>query len=52
MLVACNIRGLNKAGKAREIGSRLLQLKPALVVLIETRVKSTKAANIRTKMRL
>jgi exonuclease III len=52
MLVAWNINGLNKAGKAREVGSRLLQLKPALVVLIETRVKSTKADNIRTKMRL
>jgi hypothetical protein len=52
MLVAWNTRGLNKAGKAREVGSRLLSLRPALAVLIETRVKCTKADSIHTKLRL
>jgi hypothetical protein len=52
MIVAWNIRGLNKAGKVREVGSRLLSLKPTLVVLIETRVKHNKHDNIRNKLRL
>ncbi|XP_045791547.1 uncharacterized protein LOC123886260 [Trifolium pratense] len=52
MILAWNTRGLNKSGKAREVGSRLLCLRPEIVVLIETRVKSTKAANIRNKLRL
>ncbi|CAJ2662986.1 unnamed protein product, partial [Trifolium pratense] len=52
MILAWNTRGLNKAGKAREIGSRLLSLRPEIVVLIETRVKSAKADSIRNKLRL
>jgi hypothetical protein len=52
MILSWNTRGLNKSGKAREIGSRLLGLRPVIVVLFETRVKFTKAAAIRNKLRL
>jgi hypothetical protein len=52
MILSWNTRGLNKSGKAREIGSRLLSLRPAVAILIETRVKSAKADSIRNKLRL
>ena len=51
MIVAWNVRGLNKMGKLKEISSRLLQLDPMIIVLIETRVKKSKAINIRKKLR-
>lgn len=38
-------------GKLKEISSRLLQLDPMIIVLIETRVKKSKATNIRKKLR-
>ena len=47
-----NIRGLNKAGKLREISSHLLNLQPSIVVLIETRVKEANAHKIRGKLGL
>ncbi|KAL5132045.1 putative ribonuclease H protein [Glycine soja] len=52
MLVSWNIRGLNKAGKLREISSHLLNLQPSIVVLIETRVKEANAHKIRGKLGL
>jgi hypothetical protein len=52
MILSWNTRGLNKAGKAREVGSRLLGLKPHIAVLVETRVKKNKADNIKHKLRL
>ncbi|CAJ2661953.1 unnamed protein product [Trifolium pratense] len=52
MILSWNTRGLNKSGKAREIGSRLLSLRPEIVVLIETRVKTAKAENVRNNLRL
>ncbi|KAL5127208.1 hypothetical protein HKD37_14G039672 [Glycine soja] len=39
-------------GKLKEIGSRLLELRPTITILIETRVKQVKARNIRNKLRL
>ncbi|CAK8533949.1 unnamed protein product [Lathyrus sativus] len=50
MLVSWNIRGLNKVGKICEIRSRLQELKPAIIILIETRVKEAKAKVIREKL--
>lgn len=44
--------GLNKAGNTREISSRLRNLNPAIIVLIETRVKKNKAHMIRERMKL
>ncbi|KAL5172015.1 hypothetical protein HKD37_16G044853 [Glycine soja] len=41
-----------KNGKLKEIGSRLLELRPTITILIETRVKQVKARNIRNKLRL
>ncbi|CAK8560469.1 unnamed protein product [Lathyrus sativus] len=52
MIVSWNIRGLNKVGKLREISSRLLELKPAIVILVETRVKKSKENVIRNKLHL
>lgn len=52
MIVSWNVRGLNKAGKLREISSRLLELQPEIAILIETRVKENKAAKVREKLRL
>ncbi|CAK8530761.1 unnamed protein product [Lathyrus sativus] len=50
MLVSWNIRGLNKVGKICEIRSRLQEIKPAIIILIETRVKEAKAKAIREKL--
>ena len=50
MMVAWNVRGLNKSGKIKEVSSRLHDLHPAIVILIETRVKSNKAPVIRGKL--
>lgn len=52
MIISWNVRGLNKAGKFREISSRLQNLNPAITVLIETRVKEKNADRIRKKMKL
>jgi hypothetical protein len=52
MIVSWNIRGLNKAGKVREISSRLQRLTPTIFVLIETRVKAQNATRIRQKLKL
>ncbi|XP_058725453.1 uncharacterized protein LOC131596725 [Vicia villosa] len=52
MLISWNIRGLNKAGKQREICSHLNDLRPGIFILIETRVKHQKAIKIRDNMRL
>lgn len=49
-IIAWNVRGLNNSGKCREIGTRLNSLNPDMVILIETRVKQTKAINIRKKI--
>ncbi|CAK8532407.1 unnamed protein product [Lathyrus sativus] len=52
MIVSWNVRGLNKAGKVREISSRLRNLDPAIIVLIETRVKKEKVVGIRKKLKM
>ncbi|XP_058768036.1 uncharacterized protein LOC131641747 [Vicia villosa] len=52
MLVSWNIRGLNKAGKIREISSHRLNFHTDIVILIETRVKKDKANAIRDKLQL
>ncbi|XP_058756821.1 uncharacterized protein LOC131630043 [Vicia villosa] len=52
MLISWNIRGLNKAGKQREICSHLNDLRPDICILIETRVKIQKANKVRENMRL
>ncbi|XP_058768747.1 uncharacterized protein LOC131642529 [Vicia villosa] len=52
MITSWNVRGLNKAGKFREISSRLHNLNPAIMILIETRVKEKNADMIRNKMKL
>ena len=52
MIASWNVKGLNKAGKLREISSRLLELQPEIAILIETRVKENKAAKVREKLRL
>ncbi|XP_058776969.1 uncharacterized protein LOC131651321 [Vicia villosa] len=46
------IPGLNKGGKLREICSRLQELKPEIMILLETRVKINKVAAIRGKSHL
>jgi exonuclease III len=52
MIIAWNVRGLNKVGKIREISSRLVNLNPDIAILIETRVKSNKAEKIRKRLKL
>lgn len=46
MLASWNVRGLNKVGKLREISSRLVELQPEIMILLETRVKQNKAKKI------
>lgn len=50
MIVSWNVRGINNAGKSREVFQRLNKLNPVLAILVETRVKQQKAQNIRNKM--
>ena len=50
MMVAWNVRGLNKSGKIKEINSRLHDLHPAIAILIETRVKSKKVPGVGVKL--
>ncbi|CAK8542003.1 unnamed protein product [Lathyrus sativus] len=52
MIMSWNIMGLNKVGKLRDISSHLLELKPAIVILIEARVKKSKAKVIREKLHM
>ncbi|XP_058722236.1 uncharacterized protein LOC131594157 [Vicia villosa] len=52
MIIAWNLRGLNKMGKIKEISSRFVGLNPDIVVLIETRVKDNKAGAVRNKLNL
>jgi hypothetical protein len=52
MIIAWNVRGLNKVGKIREISSRLVNLNPDIAILIETRVKCNKAEKIRKRLKL
>lgn len=52
MIVAWNVKGLNKIGKVREISSHLSNLNPNIAILIETRVKSRKVDQIRNKLKL
>jgi hypothetical protein len=52
MIIAWNVRGLNKMGKVREISFRLLELNPDIAILLETRVKNNKAESIRKKLKL
>lgn len=52
MLIAWNIRGLNKSGKIREISSHLLKFQADIVILVETRVKRTKSKAIRYKLNM
>src|SRR4051812_9779869 len=50
MIISWNVRGLNKAGKCREIATRLKKLSPAIGILIETRVKYNKKDGVRNKL--
>lgn len=50
MIVAWNVRALNNAGKCRDIWVCLNKMKPTLVILLETRVKSNKVDTIRNKL--
>ncbi|XP_058756408.1 uncharacterized protein LOC131629639 [Vicia villosa] len=52
MIISWNTRGLNKKGKLREISSRLLELKPTIAILLETRVKESNANRIRAELHL
>ncbi|CAK8576485.1 unnamed protein product [Lathyrus sativus] len=52
MLVSWNKRGLNKVGKIREIRSHLHELRHTIIILIETRVKETKAKSIRENIQI
>ncbi|CAK8579658.1 unnamed protein product [Lathyrus sativus] len=52
MLISWNVRGLNRAGKYKEISSHLLSLKADINILLETRVKKENAKNIRDKLKL
>ena len=52
MIISRNVRGLNNVGKLKEIGSRLLELRPTITILIETRVKQVKARNILNSLTL
>lgn len=52
MLVSWNVRGLNKAGKHKEISSHLLSLRANINIMLETRVKKEKAKVIRGKLNL
>src|SRR3954466_15156863 len=52
MLASWNVRGLNKVGKLMEISSRLRELQPDIMMLLETRVKANKANKIREKIGL
>src|SRR4051794_29237305 len=50
MIISWNVRGLNKAGKCREIATRLKKLGPKIGILIETRVKVNKKDGVRNKL--
>lgn len=50
MIIAWNIRGLNKAGKTRKVGTRINKIKPDIAILVKTIVKSNKANLIRKKL--
>lgn len=52
MIIAWNVRELNKVENVREITSRLFDLKHDIAILIETRVKKNKTENIRNKLKL
>ncbi|XP_058784387.1 uncharacterized protein LOC131659154 [Vicia villosa] len=52
MLVVWNIRGLNKAGKVKEVSSRLNNIQHEICILLETQVKVNKADQIRQKLQL
>lgn len=52
MITSWNIRGLNNVVKLKEIRARIYELKPTIMILIETRVKSNKANSIREKLHL
>ena len=52
MIISCNVRGLNKGVKTKEVSSCLYSLKPKVEVIIETRVKHDKAQKIRDKLKL
>lgn len=52
MMVSWNVMGFNKEGKLRDISCCLLELRPDVVVLIETRVKANKVKVVRDKLNL
>lgn len=52
MIIVWKLRGLNKAGKIKEVSSRLLDLNPEIAILIETRVKENKEDVVRTKLEI
>ncbi|KAI5382262.1 hypothetical protein KIW84_UN0040 [Lathyrus oleraceus] len=45
-------KGLNKKGKLREISSRLLEFRPNIAILLETRMKKDNATNIKKLLHL
>jgi hypothetical protein len=50
MILSWNVRGLNKPGKIKEISSLLYNLRPVIVILLETRVKYNNADCVRKKL--
>lgn len=52
MIISWNVIGMIKAGKIKEVSSRLLDIKHDIVVLIELRVKRPKANKLREKLKL
>ncbi|XP_058724631.1 uncharacterized protein LOC131596087 [Vicia villosa] len=51
-MVSWNVRGLNKVGKIKEICSRLHEIKPTVMILLESRVKREKVDMVRDKLHL
>lgn len=52
MIIAWNVYGLNKKGKLSEISLCFLELRPKIIVLLETRVKKDKYLSIRKILNL
>src|SRR4051812_33430742 len=50
MILSWNVRGINNLGKCREVSSHLTNLHPILSIILETRVKASKAEKVRSKI--
>lgn len=50
MIISWNVRGMNNAGKSREVIAQINKINHVLAILVETRVKHYKARVIRNKI--